>query len=65
MEQWYLACLGAWVEHYGTLPSVPQLSDWLGKSGTAIRSALLALEAKGYTRRDPRGYFYPVHGGEA
>jgi hypothetical protein len=60
MEQIYLGVLAHWYRHR---PGVPPSCDELAalcrpaKSHTAVRSALLAAEGKGYCRRNSDGKF--------
>lgn len=60
MEQYYLAVLMHW---YRYRPGIPPSCDKLGevcrprKSHTAVRSALLSLESKGYVLRNADGKF--------
>jgi len=51
MEAWYLAALKQWTERMGTAPWIHELAGWLGKSKTAVYSAMVSLECKGWVRR--------------
>jgi len=51
MEEWYLASLRIFVERRGRPPWLHELAAWLDKSRTAVFSALVSLEGKGYVRR--------------
>jgi hypothetical protein len=51
MEWWYLTCLRTWCKRKKHAPAVHELAGWLGKSSTAVYSALVALEHKGYVGR--------------
>jgi hypothetical protein len=50
-ELHYLQCLQAWTKRRGRAPWVHELAAWVGKSSTAVYSALISLEHKGYVRR--------------
>lgn len=51
MESWYLDCLRRWVAQRGKPPSCSALAGWVGKSKTAVYSAMVSLEHKGYVTR--------------
>lgn len=51
MESWYLACLREFIRKRGRPPWLHELAVWLDKSRTAVFSALVSLEGKGYVRR--------------
>ena len=51
MEQWYLTALIKWIAVKKRSPYVNELAGWLGKSNTAVYSALRSLEHKGYVER--------------
>lgn len=51
MEAWYLAALKQWIERTGEPPVLHDLAGWLGKSNTAVYSALISLEHKGWVTR--------------
>lgn len=51
MEAWYLAALRQWGERMGEAPWIHELAAWLQKSNTAVYSALISLEHKGWVRR--------------
>lgn len=51
MEAWYLETLRRWIAVKKEPPTVRQLALLCKKSLTATRSALLALEYKGYVER--------------
>lgn len=55
MEAWYLAALVKWAKIKKRPPWVHELAGWLGKSNTAVYSALVSLEHKGYVRRVGKG----------
>lgn len=62
-EQYYFAVLVHWYKHRPDQP--PSIPDLCGlcrprKSATAVRSALLSLESKGYCARNKDGYFEVV-----
>jgi hypothetical protein len=51
-ESWYLDCLRTWISRRGgRSPSLIQLAGFCRKSRTAVYSALLSLENKGYVTR--------------
>lgn len=59
-EQYYYSVLLHWYRHRpGEPPSMPELAAICRpiRSGTAVRTALLALESKGYVRRNRHGKF--------
>lgn len=51
MEAWYLSALKQWTERMGRAPWLHELSAWLRKSNTAVYSALISLEHKGWVKR--------------
>jgi DNA-binding IclR family transcriptional regulator len=51
MESWYLECLRVWTRKQKRAPWVHELAAWCRKSQTAVYSALVSLEHKGYVRR--------------
>lgn len=59
MEQVYFAVLLHWYKHRDSPPSCDALAALCRpvKSNTAVRSALLSLESKGYVRRNSNGRF--------
>lgn len=58
-EQTYLAVLVHWYKHRDYAPSCDELADLCRpvRSYTAVRSALLGAERKGYCRRNSAGRF--------
>lgn len=61
-EAYYFGILRHWYKYRRSAPSIPQLMPLTKPvmSMTAIRSALLALEAKGYVERNEHGRFEVV-----
>lgn len=59
MEQVYYGLLVHWYKHRKAAPSCDALAALCRpvKSHTAVRSALLSLEDKGYVRRNDKGRF--------
>lgn len=59
MEQFYMKVLMHWYRHTERAPSCEELRGICRpvKSPTAVRSALLALESKGYVQRNAEGRF--------
>lgn len=51
MEAYYLDCLRRWTHRMKRAPWVHELAAWVRKSHTAVYSALISLEHKGYVRR--------------
>lgn len=51
MELWYLECLRRWIVSHRRSPVIHELAAFCGKSKTAVHSALVALEHKGYVTR--------------
>lgn len=51
MESYYLECLIRWTGVMHRAPFVHELAGWLGKSKTAVYSALISLEHKGLVER--------------
>lgn len=62
MEAWYLSCLIRWTEWKKRPPSVAELADWCKRSRTAVFSALVSLEHKGYLRRNAARKFVVLGG---
>lgn len=60
MERWYLECLLIWTHHKGRSPMLRELAKWCRKSNTAVYSALVSLEHKGYLTRDKERRFVIV-----
>lgn len=50
-EAEYLYYLKVWTQRMGRPPWVHELAGWLGKSQTAIYSAMISLEHKGWVGR--------------
>lgn len=50
-EAWYRECLIQWTKAKKKPPTMDQLAAWLGKSPTAIYSALISCEHKGHVGR--------------
>lgn len=59
MEQYYYALLVHWYRHRKEPPTCDALAGLCRpvKSQTAVRTALLSLESKGYVRRNSNGRF--------
>lgn len=51
MERWYLLCLRRWTAKRKCAPTLQALAGWCRKSPTAVYSALVSLEHKGYVTR--------------
>lgn len=51
MEAWYLACLKAWTHRMNRAPVLHELAHWVKKSTTAVYSAMISLEHKGWVKR--------------
>jgi DNA-binding FadR family transcriptional regulator len=58
MERWYLDALIQFTAKVGRPPKLHELGTWLERSRTAVHSALVSLEHKGWVRR--RGGTDPV-----
>ena len=52
MEAWYLDSLIQWTDRMKRPPVVRELAQWLRKSRTAVYSALISLEHKGWVERE-------------
>lgn len=51
MEAWYLECLKTWTHRTNRAPWLHELAAFCKKSHTAVYSALISLEHKGWVRR--------------
>lgn len=51
MEAWYLNSLITWTDRMKRAPTLSELAGWLKKSRTAVHSALVSLEHKGWVTR--------------
>lgn len=62
METAYLRILNYWYRHHSEAPTLGNIAALCkpSRSHTAIRTALLALEGKGYVKRNDDGRFEVV-----
>lgn len=57
MEAYYLQCVRTYEARLGRPPTIAELAVWVGKSNTAVYSALRSLALKGYLAQDENDHY--------
>lgn len=57
MEAYYLDCVRTYEQRMGKPPTIAELAAWVGKSNTAVYSALRSLMYKGYLAQDENDHY--------